>query len=819
MTPGARNGEWLAPAPVRRFPFWDVVPLTLVLLTLLGSVVMPAQQAWRIQQLLRETTDVLAPARLLVEQLQTGLAKELVGLQSFALSADSALLVGQGATADADDERVTTLVRLAPRLDSASAERVEVVRHRVAEWREGDEAVLQQRGSRAGFAAALRAGLPRYDASLEAIAALSSGLAAGAAARDRQVAALEHLSIVSNAALVLATLVAMSGVLILTMRQRRFLAMLRLRAAEEMALRQLARRLSAVATRREALGCIAEDTLAITRARGAYAEWVIPDGRVLECLAVAGERVQMTLTRGSYDGSLTEAHVTAGGPAVLTELPLTSGRLAARVMDVCGRCPVLISPLLSAEIPLGVLVLLRQPTAPAFGDDARRQLRLVSDLASEALRRVDGMAAERGALKQARRRARREVALRSAAEALAGATTVEEVTQRIAHAALDAMPARGAFVERITAPAGPGPAEVVVRAVAGLDVPALEAACPLAGSYTELVTRSGEPMLVSDPALPAAAQVHSTMQHIEGSVIIVPLGTGTTPVGALFVVNASPRHFRAGDVLRAGIIGHLAALAYERVSLLEEANERQTVLEHVVKSRSRLIRGFSHDVKNAVGAADGFAELLGLGVYGEIPGATEVSIDRLRRSLRVAIALIDDLQELGRAETGRIALSWASVDPEELMHTVVDEYHAMAQRKGLALSLMVDPDVPNIESDRARVRQIASNLLSNAIKYTAHGSVLVHVRHQPAGLASEDGDWLLVEFTDSGVGIPADKEEYIFEEFSRLGNAETPGAGLGLAISRLLTRALGGEISVESELGHGSTFTLQLPVRLPGRSE
>jgi signal transduction histidine kinase len=812
------DADWLVAVPRSRFPFWDVVPLTVVLLTLLGSVVMPARQTWRIQQLLRETTDVLAPARLLVEELQTGLAKELVGLQRFALSADRALLEHHGATANDDDGRLAALARLAQRLDSASAERIEVVRHRVAEWREGDDSLLGQRGSQARFAAALRAEQPRYDAALEAIAALSSGLAAAAAARDRQVVALEHVSIVSNAALVLATFAAMSGVLILTLRQRRFLAMLRLRTAEEVALRQLARRLSAVGTRREALRCIAEDTLAITRARGAYVEWTIPGRRVLACLATAGERVLMTCSSGSYDGSLTEAHATAGGPAVLTELPLIDEPLAARAMDVCGRCPGLIIPLLSADVPLGVLVLQRHPTAPALGDDARRQLRLVSDLASEALRRVDGMAVERAALKQARRRARREAALRAAAEALGGAYTAEEVTQRIAHAALDAMPAHGAFVEEIAGPAG-YPAEVVVRAVAGLDASTPGAACLLAGSYTELVTESGEPMLIGDLAHSAASAHCSALQRHEGSAIIVPLGTGRKPVGALFVVSAAAGHFRAGDVMRAGILGHLAALAYERVSLLNEANARQAVLERVVKSRSRLIRGFSHDVKNSVGAADGFAELISLGVYGELPGASQASIDRLRGSLRTAIALIDDLHELGRAETGRIALTWASVDVGALMHTVVDEYHATAQRKGLSLSMTVDPDVPSIETDPARVRQVASNLLSNAIKYTAHGSVLVRIRHQPAGPVSEDGDWMLVEFTDSGVGIPADKEEYIFEEFSRLGNAQAPGAGLGLAISRLLARALGGEISVESELGHGSTFTLRLPLRPPPRAE
>lgn len=816
---GAKPGAaWLEASPNARFAFWDIVPLALVMLTLLGSVAIPARQTWRIMRLLRETTEVLAPTRLLGEQLQSGLAEELVALQSYALSGDSVLLTRHRATAADDDRRLAALARLALRLDTASAGRADVLRRRVDEWRQLDDALLEQRGSRTQFATTLRAGQARYDSSLDAIAALSSDLAAEAAARDDRVRALEHLSIASNAALVLAALVAMSGVLILTLRQRRLSAILHRRATEEVALRQLARRLSAAVTRSEALRRVAEATLAIARAQGAYVEWTIPGERVLECVAIAGESALTACTRRSYSGSLTEANAARGGPVALTELDAIDRRLAARLADACGRCPGLVIPLLSADEPLGVLVLLRHPAARVFGEDERRQLRLVSNLASEALRRVDGMTAERATLKQARRRARQEAALRAAAEALAGAYTMDEVTRRIAHAALEAMPGRGAFVEQIAARSGQRSTEVAVRAVAGVDVPPLDATCPLAGSYTELVTTSGKPMLIADLGHPEQLGTICTMQHDDGSAVVVPLGGPGAPVGALFVVSSARGHFRAGDVTRAGIFGHLAALPYEKVRLLEEAYGQRRVLERVVQSRSRLIRGFSHDVKNAVGAADGFAELLTLGVYGELSTAPRASIDRMRRSLRGALALIDDLHELGRAETGNVALSWEPVDLAELVRTLAEEYHATAQGRGLSLAVAVEVDTPIVETDEARVRQIASNLLSNAIKYTEHGSVLLRARRQPAGPSNPEGGWVLLEFTDSGAGIPADKQDYIFEEFSRLGGGDTPGAGLGLAISKLLAQALGGDISVESEVGHGSTFALWLPLRRPGRT-
>jgi signal transduction histidine kinase len=152
------------------------------------------------------------------------------------------------------------------------------------------------------------------------------------------------------------------------------------------------------------------------------------------------------------------------------------------------------------------------------------------------------------------------------------------------------------------------------------------------------------------------------------------------------------------------------------------------------------------------------------------------------------------------------------------VHALGEEYHAAALGRGLSLSVDVERDPPIIETDGPRVRQIVSNLLSNAIKYTKHGSVLVRVRRLPTSPTGDDGAWALIELVDSGSGIPSDKKDYIFEEFSRLGDGDTPGAGLGLAISKLLAQALGGHITVESEFGHGSTFTLWLPLRTPTRT-
>ena len=616
---------------------WGAAPLTLVVLALVASLVVPARQTLLVTQTLGETTHILGPTRLLVGQLQSGLTSELVALQSYALSGDEAKLARYEAAAAATSQRLITLGRLATSFDVAFGTHANTLQNQIAGWHRGNDLLLAQRGSRARFAALIEAGQAPYDSSMNAIADMSSDLAAISRARDDRMSTLERMSIVSNAVLVSVALVAMGGVVILSLRERRLAATLRRRAEEESALRQ-------------------------------------------------------------------------------------------------------------------------------------------------------------------------------AAEALADAYTIDEVTQRIADSALAAVAAgRSAFVELIES-APDGSMNVVVRAVAGYGAPPKGVVAPFAGSSAEAVATCGAPMLIEDLASPATSGIIAAMPNAHGSAIVVPLGSDATTVGALFVMSNDSGDFHSGDVVRAGIFGHLAALAYEKVRLLHESDERQRALERVIQSRSRLVRGFSHDVKNPIGAADGFADLLSMGVYGPLTADQQVSIDRMRRSIHTALGLIDDLHEMARAETGHLALTLSPLDVTALAFSLGEEYNAAAHGHGLSLSVEVEAASVIAETDGARVRQIMSNLLSNAIKYTEHGSIVLRVRAQePDPLRDEDG-WVAMDVIDSGMGIPADKRNFIFEEFSRLDTGNTKGAGLGLAISKLLAESLGGDISVVSEPGLGSTFTLRLPL-------
>ncbi|HEX7091363.1 MAG TPA: ATP-binding protein [Longimicrobiales bacterium] len=285
----------------------------------------------------------------------------------------------------------------------------------------------------------------------------------------------------------------------------------------------------------------------------------------------------------------------------------------------------------------------------------------------------------------------------------------------------------------------------------------------------------------------------------------------------------------AADTLQLRLTIGLAALALLAVAgvarigrrlrrLAREAEARRLEVERVVESRARFIRGITHDLKNPLGAADGYAQLLEAGARGELAPGQREWVERLRRSIREALDIIDDVLLLSRAEAGRLEAQPEPVDLPRLVRETVEDHQAAAHSAGLDLRMepAAGPTQP-ILTDPGRVRQILGNLLSNAVKYTPEGGrvrVATAVRPGPRELGRAPAAAVAVR--DTGPGIPPEAQGRIFEEFTRADSGAAGGAGLGLAISQRLARLLGGIITVESVVGRGSTFTLWLPIREAG---
>lgn len=331
----------------------------------------------------------------------------------------------------------------------------------------------------------------------------------------------------------------------------------------------------------------------------------------------------------------------------------------------------------------------------------------------------------------------------------------------------------------------------------------------------------------------AADERHLNMLRGLGmsSLIAVPMVARGRTLGIIVLtMDVSGRHFDDDDLAVAEELAVRVAFSFDNARLFAEANEaraeaerrareEQSVrleLERVMESRARLVRGFSHDVKNPLGAADGFLELLELGVKGDLSPEQREGVSRSRRSIRTALNLIEDLIDLARAEAGQIEVDRRPVDIAELVRETADENRAAAEAKGLAVSVDLDGDMPTIETDAARVRQILGNLLSNATKYTDHGRISIRASVRSDGGAPGPGRWVAVDVEDTGAGIPKDQQAFVFEEFARIEPTEKAGAGIGLAISRRMARAIGGDVTLESDVGKGSTFTLWLPVDAAG---
>ena len=296
-----------------------------------------------------------------------------------------------------------------------------------------------------------------------------------------------------------------------------------------------------------------------------------------------------------------------------------------------------------------------------------------------------------------------------------------------------------------------------------------------------------------------------------------------------FLGQASPRRDESGAITEwfgtLTDISERKRLECERERLLEsereareEADRRRAELERVSESRSRLMRGFSHDLRNPLAAADGSALLLEDGrAFGALTDRQLESVRRIRRGIRASLRLIDDLVELARAEAGQIELRLVEVDVGEAAREMADDFQAQAAAAGLAIDVRV-PAGMRVVTDPARVRQVLANLLSNAVKYAPQGRVTLHAAQRSSDGPSR-GEWIAVSVSDTGPGIPPDKRELIFQEYTRLDPGAQHGAGIGLAISRRIARLMGGDLTAASEPGRGSTFTLWLPAMPEQRAD
>ncbi len=343
-------------------------------------------------------------------------------------------------------------------------------------------------------------------------------------------------------------------------------------------------------------------------------------------------------------------------------------------------------------------------------------------------------------------------------------------------------------------------------------------AAPLAGSTLEEVFRTGRPRILNDLEgyLAAYPQSQSTRLIVsEGirSSLTCPLVANGVPVGFLFFSSVRRGAYTEEHAqLLSRVAGQLSVIV-EKGRMVSElaaqkaAIERQNAeLVSLNEVKSRLLGMAAHDLRNPIGAI-GMAATLLLEEFDDLPEAERRKfLADIRDQTRHMLALLDDLLDVSEVEEGRVSLSPAAVALDRFLLEAADRHGLMATPKKTRVVVESCPPGP-VRTDPRRLRQIVDNLVSNAVKFSPPGST-VRLRGERRGGAW----WIAVE--DEGPGITLEDRVRLFEHFARLSAQPTGGeksVGLGLAITRRAVHALGGEIWVDSEPGHGARFWFTLP--------
>lgn len=285
-----------------------------------------------------------------------------------------------------------------------------------------------------------------------------------------------------------------------------------------------------------------------------------------------------------------------------------------------------------------------------------------------------------------------------------------------------------------------------------------------------------------------------------------------------------------GAIVFALVVRRFRVQAHRLQERSKELEHLSTELIRVNKMKSEFLANVSHELRTPLNAIVGFVDLLREGVYGELTPRQAGPVQRIEASASHLRHLVDQILDLAKMAAGRLEIHSEPIDLRPFILDVASEVESLVGEKNLHLSLAMSSALPRVRTDVTHLRQIILNLLGNAVKYTHVGTISVRAKVLPANdplvpalvkpaqdtPASAVRPWIAIQVCDTGIGIEKNDQTRVFEEFEQInagprGDSMNRGTGLGLPISRRLARLLGGDVTVESEIGKGSTFTIWLP--------
>jgi signal transduction histidine kinase len=333
---------------------------------------------------------------------------------------------------------------------------------------------------------------------------------------------------------------------------------------------------------------------------------------------------------------------------------------------------------------------------------------------------------------------------------------------------------------------------------------------PGQGSLTGRVLLEGKPVHIIDVlADPEYAMVEAQKKGGYRTTLAVPLLREGNPIGVLHLFRTVVRPFTDKQIELVETFADQAVIAIENVRLFDEIQDKSRQLEQASERKSQFLASMSHELRTPLNAIIGLTEMM-------VTPAPRFGTERAQEPLRRVnaagnhlLSLINEVLDLSKIEAGKLELNPEPVNLARLIDEVIGTAGQLAEKNRNRLIVEAQENVGALNADTMRLKQILLNLLSNACKFTKEGEVALRVRK-----VADGRDWVELAVADTGIGLTAEQQAKLFQEFTQADSLTARrygGTGLGLALSRKLARMMGGDVTVTSEPGKGSVFTVRLP--------
>lgn len=350
-----------------------------------------------------------------------------------------------------------------------------------------------------------------------------------------------------------------------------------------------------------------------------------------------------------------------------------------------------------------------------------------------------------------------------------------------------------------------------IRAISGMDLPPYQEASLESQVQSSSLIKDCRPLLIRDlrdrdPSLPKGTAVETLGFR---SYLGVPIVLKDERIGALVVLNRTIKDFSERDIFFLQQLAAEAAVAIHHAVLFAELKRLNDDLERANQESSQFLARLAHELKTPLTVITGILEVMNMGTTGELSDKQKSALGKIQEQSRALLRMLNDLLNLSRIKAGAIPLDITPMIVGELVRSLQPLVDELQRKSGLGVVWNIEPNIPIMITDGAKLEAILQNLIVNAFKYTPEGEVCIRIKNQPASKS------VMFVVEDTGKGLAPEQLSRIFEGYHQVRSTDTSqGVGLGLTIVKRYLELLKGHIEVQSELGKGSSFQVTLPYSL-----